>query len=136
MTSQTNYPVEVLTLTGSIKKVSLEFDPKGDMLIAYLRPDGTLGIWWKNPSTGVPHLQDFSMTNVQDVKLSVEYPEDSNTDIFCWYFRSGSLYLRLESELFDVEHSPYATGVTNPEIIQAGMNHRYGYQVDYRPKAV
>ena len=91
-----------------------------------------MGVWWRAPATGLPALLELD-DSVQDIYLTVENKDDpENTDIFLWYFRSGDLYLRLHSEDFATEHGPYVSGLSNPVIIQAGINHRYGYQVDYR----
>lgn len=125
-------PRYLLALVGGIQKIGLEFSPAGNPILAYLRPDNGLGVWWRNPITGFPQLLDLS-ASVQDMVITVENKDDQeNTDVFLWYFRSGSLYLRRFSDAFAVEHGPYVTGATNPVIIQAGINHRYGYQIDYR----
>lgn len=126
----------LLTLVGGIKKISLEFAPTGFVILGYLRPDNALGVWWRNPDTGMPQLLDLD-TDVQDATLTVENKDDpTGTDVFLWYFKAGSLYLRQYSERFAVVHGPFVSGVTDPVIIQAGINHRYGYQVDYRDNAL
>ncbi|QQD21237.1 hypothetical protein GJQ54_05360 [Oceanospirillaceae bacterium ASx5O] len=129
-------PRYLLALVGGIKKISLEFSPNGFVIIGYLRPDNAMGVWWRNPDTGLPQLLDLD-TDVQDAVLTVENKDDpTGTDVFLWYFKAGSLYLRQYSERFAVAHGPFLSGVTDPVIIQAGINHRYGYQVDYRDNAL
>ena len=122
----------LLTLVGGIKKISLEFAPSGYVILGYLRPTGEMGVWWRNTSTSLPALLDLGL-DIQDILLGVENKDDpTGTDVFLWYFRGGELFLRKHSEAFATETGPYVSGLTNPVIIQAGINHRYGYQVDYR----
>lgn len=126
-------PRQLLKLQEGIKKLNLEFAPTGHPLIGFINPDNSMGIWWRNPETNLPQLISQLETEVQDVLLTVENKDDPlGTDLFLWYFKGGSLYLRLYSEGFGIVHGAYATGLANPVIIQAGINHRYGYQVDYR----
>jgi hypothetical protein len=122
----------LLNLSVGIKKIDLEFAPTGHVIIGYIKPDNKMGVWWRNPDTGLPQLLDLEV-DVQDVLITVENKDEpATTDVFLWYFKAGSLYLRRHSERFATIHGPYATGLSNPIIIQAGINHRYGYQVDYR----
>ncbi len=122
----------LLALTSGVKKISLDFSPDGTVILGYLRPDSTMGVWWRNPDTGLPQLLDLD-SPVQDMLLSVENKDaQRDTDVFLWYFKGGALYLRLHSERFATVHGPYAAGLAEPQIIQAGINHRYGYQIDYR----
>ena len=91
-----------------------------------------MGVWWRDPATGLSAPLELD-SDIQDVYLTVENKDDpENTDIFLWYFKSGALYHRLHSESFDTARGPYVSGLSEPMIIQAGVNHRYGYQVDYR----
>lgn len=125
-------PRSLLTLVGGIQKISLEFSPSGHVIIGYLRPAGEMGVWWRDTTSGLPALLDLGI-DIQDLLLSVENKDDpEGTDVFLWYFRGGGLFLRKHSEAFATETGPYVSGLTNPVIIQAGINHRYGYQVDYR----
>lgn len=122
----------LLALTSGIKKISLEFAPLGHVILGYVRPDNGMGVWWRNPETNLPQLLDLD-SDVQDILLTVENKDaPETTDVFLWYFKAGSLYLRLHSERFATAHGPYVSSLTNPIIIQAGINHRYGYQIDYR----
>jgi hypothetical protein len=125
-------PRPLLTLTDPLNKISLEFSPSGHVILGYLRVTGTMGIWWRDPVSGLPALLELD-SDIQDIYLTVENKDDpENTDVFLWYFKGGELLLRVFSESFNTVHGPYASGLTNPVIIQAGINHRYGYQVDYR----
>lgn len=125
-------PRLLLQLTAGIKKIDLEFAPLGHVIIGFIQPDNAMGVWWRNPDTNLPQLLNLD-TDVKDVLITVENKDaPETTDVFLWYFKAGSLYLRLHSERFATAHGPYATGLVNPVIIQAGINHRYGYQVDYR----
>ena len=125
-------PRPLLTLIDPLQKISLDFSQDGTVILCYLRQDATMGVWWRDPQSGLPALLELD-SDIQDIYLTVENKDDpENTDIFLWYFKSGSLYLRLHSEDFATEHGPYVSGLSDPVIIQAGINHRYGYQVDYR----
>ena len=128
----------LLTLTDPLEKISLEFSPNGHVILGFLRQAGTMGVWWRNPSTGLPALLELDGDgDVQDILLGVENKDDpENTDIFLWYFKGGELLMRAFSEDFAVVHGPYDSGLTDPVLLQAGINHRYGYQVDYRGEAV
>lgn len=125
----------LLALTAGIKRMSIDFAVNGTVVVAYINADDGLGIWWRDPETTLNSLMDLG-TVAQDCLLSVENKDDQQgTDIFLWYFRSGNLYLRTYSERFATEHGPYVEGLTNPSLIQAGINHRYAYQVDYRDES-
>lgn len=124
--------ISLISLSNGVQKVSLEFSPDGRPLLGYVQPDDSMGIWWVDPISGLPQLLPLA-TGVQDILMNVENKDDpAGTDVFLWYFVSGSLFLRKYSEHFATEHGPFVSGVSNPVILQAGMNHRYGYQIDYR----
>lgn len=122
----------LLELVDPLEKVSLEFALDGSVILGYLRKDTSMGIWWRNPDTGLPALLEID-SGIQDIYLTVENKDTpKNTDVFLWYFKGGELFLRLLSEKFTLIHGPYISSLINPVIIQAGINHRYGYQLDYR----
>ena len=127
---------QLLSLVGGIKRISLDFDRRGYAIVCYVRPIGGMGIWWRDPVLNIPQLKELDV-DIQDALISVENKDDPlNTDIFIWYFKGGQLFMRQYSEGFDIAHATTVTGIAEPEIIQAGINHRYGYQVDYRDKAI
>lgn len=127
-------PRPLLTLADPLEKISLEFSPDGHVILGFLRQTGTMGVWWRNPVTGLPALLELDGDgDVQDILLGVENRDrPDTTDIFLWYFKNGELLMRAFSEDFAVVHGPYDSGLTDPVLLQAGINHRYGYQVDYR----
>lgn len=125
-------PRSLFTLIDPLIKISVEFAKDGTVILCYLRQDRTMGVWWRNPDTGLPSLLELE-ADVQDIYLTVENKDNpKNTDVFLWYFKAGALYLRRHSENFGTLNGPYVSGLSDPVIIQAGINHRYGYQVDYR----
>ena len=111
----------LLFVEKDIKELDLTFNQTANPFVAY-RVGANIKIYWYDTTTSSYTNKTIGVGDQPFCYLDERRPEFSNkSDVILIYHRAGTVYYRLQRELFDIEHTTGITGRTNLVIENFGM---------------